>query len=85
MLATLADAVTTDPFSPKLTLLLFENVNAERLLLVVPAETLTLVSDVAIDPVNVEPLRPNDTPLLLENVSALRLLLVVPAEILMLA
>jgi hypothetical protein len=60
-------------------LLLFENVIADRLLLVVPAETLMLVRLVATDAVTVEAFNPNDTPLELLNVTAVRLFEVVPA------
>ena len=56
------EAVMTEPFKPNETLLLFENVRAERLLLVVPAETLMFVRLVAIDAVIVEALRPKLTP-----------------------
>jgi hypothetical protein len=74
-------AVTTLPFSPKLTLLLFEKVRAERLLLVVPALTLMLVRDVAIEPVTVWPLTPKLTPLLLLKTTVPKEAVAVPALI----
>jgi hypothetical protein len=49
-------AVTTEPFSPKETLLEFENVTALRLLLVVPAEILKLYDAVICE----DPLIPNE-------------------------
>ena len=81
--ATVTEAVMTEPFRPNETLLLFENVRAERLLLVVPALTLMFVSDVAIDAVMVEAFRPNEIPFEFENVKAEARFEVVPAERLM--
>jgi hypothetical protein len=43
------DAVITDPLRPNVTLLPLLNVSAERLLLVVPAETLTADTKPATD------------------------------------
>jgi hypothetical protein len=80
-----ADAVTTLPLSPKLTLFAFENVSALRLFEVVPAETFTAVSDVATLAVIVEAFKPNEIPFELLNVKADARLLVVPALRLMLA
>ena len=74
-----AEAVITDPFKPNDTPFELENVNADRLLEVVPAETLMLVRLVATEPVKTEPFRPKLTLLPLLNVNAERLLLVVPA------
>ena len=47
--ATVAVAVMVEPFNPKLTLLEFEKVMAERLLDVVPALTLILEINPAVD------------------------------------
>jgi hypothetical protein len=62
-------AVTTLPFSPKLIPLLFENVIADRLFDVLPAETLIAWLAVIVPtPAPVE--RPKVTPLLFAKVSA---------------
>jgi hypothetical protein len=75
----------TDPFSPNETPLPLENVNADRLLLAVPAEMFTAESNPAVlgavyEPVIVDPLKPNESPLLFDSTNAERLLLVVPAD-----
>lgn len=56
--------------SPKLTPFELLKVRADRLLLVVPAETLMFVRLVAIDAVTVEPFSPKLTPFRLLNVIA---------------
>lgn len=81
--AAFTEAVTVDPFNPNVMPFEFEKVIAERLLLVVPADTFMFVSDVATDPVSVLPFRPNETPFEFEKVTAERLFDVVPAETLM--
>lgn len=78
-------AVTTLPFSPKLTPFRLLNVIALRLLEVVPADTLMLVRLVAMEAVTVEPLSPKLTPLLFEYTIFDRFPEVVPALKLMLA
>src|SRR5580698_6678570 len=75
--ATVALAVIVEPLSPKETLLLFENVMAERLLLVVPPLTLIWA-----DAVMVEALSPKLTLFEFDSVKAVRLFEVVPAEML---
>ena len=52
---------------------------ALRLVEDVPADTRTLVKDVATDPVSVDPFKPNETPLELLKVMSLRLIEDVPA------
>lgn len=74
------EAVTVDAFNPKLIPLEFENVTAERLFDVVPADRFMAVSDVATDAVSVEAFRPKETPLLLEKVMAERRFEVVPPD-----
>ena len=69
----------TEPLRPKETPFELLKVMAERLLLVVPAETLIPVSEEATLAVIVEPLSPKLTPFELLKVIAERLLLVVPA------
>lgn len=73
-----------DPFNPKVTLFELLNAIALKFCEVVPALTLTFVSDVAIDAVNVEALSPNETPFELLKANAEAKFDVVPAETLIL-
>jgi hypothetical protein len=85
VLATVAVAVTVEPFRPNETLFEFENTKAEARLLVVPALRLMLpcvLATVAVA-VTVDPFRPNETLFEFESVTAERLFEVVPAETLM--
>ena len=66
-------AVTTLPANPKLIPLLFENVIADRLFEVEPAETLMFVSEVAIDAVRV----PTPAPVLRPKLTLFELLKVI--------
>ena len=79
-----AEAVMTDPFNPKVIPPALSKVKAERLLDVVPAETLMLVRLVATLAVSVPAFNPNDTLLPFENEICERLFDVVPALKLML-
>ena len=65
--ATVTVAVTVLPLSPNETLFEFDSTNADRLLLVVPADRFTFVKLVAMLAVIVCPLVPNVTPLELLN------------------
>jgi hypothetical protein len=67
VLATVADAVTTLPFSPNVILLPFAKVSALRLLLVVPALTLMLLRLDATLAVKVPAFNPKETLLPFEN------------------
>src|SRR5277367_5196398 len=73
------EAVIVDAFSPNEIPFEFENVTADKLLLVVPALTLMFVRLVATEAVIVDAFRPNEIPFEFENVMADKLLLVVPA------
>ena len=79
-----AVAVTVDPFRPNETLLLFEKTIAERLLLVVPAERLIAVSDVATENeavIRLDPDIPKVTPLEFEKTTVPLVAVWVPAAI----
>jgi hypothetical protein len=75
----LALAVMVEALSPNETLFELENVMAERLFDVVPADTLMFVSEVATEAVMVEAFKPNEMPFEFENVNAEARFDVVPA------
>ena len=66
--------------SPKLTLLLFENVTAWSAFVVVPADTVIDAAEGgATDAVRVDPLKPKETPFEFEKMTFEKLFDVVPA------
>ena len=73
-----------EPDNPNETLFEFENVTADKLLLVPPALILMFVSEEATDAVMLVPSKPNDTLLPFENVTAETFELDAPAEMLIL-